>query len=78
MKEKTTKLKLERLLIRHWGHNEIDYKGEVTFSNKDLSFETTLSDDACKKMILLISDEIRNAKNTLADDLEIAISETIR
>jgi hypothetical protein len=36
-----------------------------------------MSDEICKKMIVLIADEIRNAKNILADKLELAINETL-
>ena len=76
MKKVSRNLNLSNLWINRSIIDTNVYKGKIEFENDNIKFELAMNDDSCKKMLLLVANEIRNAKSILADELELAVKET--
>ena len=75
--KKIEKLHLKGLRIKYWSYKN-QYEGHIEFANKEMKFELNVSDMICREMIRLVAYEIRNAKNVLADELELSVAETLK
>ena len=69
------KLHLDNLRVSFDSYRK-NYRGNITFSNKTMKFELSISDMICREMIRLIAYEIRYAKSILADELELSVAKT--